>query len=210
MMTPYLPVPGTWAWDGEDAPTEWWRRGSVFARHMAAEGFEQIGDERSFWSTALDGVNLVEKWLQRGQRIHRIWRFGGETLARHLGTLPAVDRRLIVHSHGLQPALYAIAEHKLVVPRLISVGSPVRGDMMAIADRARPLIGGWLHVASDASDRWQWLGELLDGQLGIVREHPLADQNLLIREAGHSGLLRDQLLIDYIVPSLAAFLRGVA
>lgn len=208
--TPYLPIPGTWAWDGQDTPDEWWKRGSVFHAAMRGEGLRQIGNERPFWSTALDGVNPIDKWLQRGEGLHRVWRFGGDNLAEYLAGLPLTSRRLIVHSHGLQVALYAVAVYKRPIARLVSVGSPVRADMQAIATAARPHIGQWMHLASDHSDTMQWLGELLDGKVGIVREHPLADRNEHVTKAGHSGVLEEPALVYQMAPMIAAFLKEAA
>jgi hypothetical protein len=95
--------------------------------------------------------------------------------------------------------LYACADHDLKVGTLISVGSPVRKDMMCVAKRARGNIGTWIHVHSDGSDRWQWFGELFDGHFGIVREHPLADRNDSVPGVGHGNLLRQPQHFHYWV-----------
>src|SRR5678815_5146950 len=85
---------------------------------------------------------------------------------------------------------YACA-HGLRINRLLTMGSPVRQDMHAIYAQARPNIGHWLHLHSDRSDRTQWLGELFDGHLGIVRNQPFADVNLGVPAVAHSNLLND-------------------
>lgn len=103
---------------------------------------------------------------------------------------PSAETVLVTHSHGLQPALYA-ARMGLKIDRLLSIAGPVRKDMMEVARLARPNIRRWMHVYSDATDRWQWLGELFDGHFGIVRKHALADENVEVKGVGHGGLIRD-------------------
>lgn len=103
---------------------------------------------------------------------------------------PSKETVLVTHSHGLQVALHAAARG-LKVDRLLDLAGPVRKDMMPIANRARPNIRRWMHVHSDHSDRWQWLGEFLDGHFGIVRQHPLADRNISVADVGHTSLLRE-------------------
>jgi hypothetical protein len=90
----------------------------------------------------------------------------------------------------MQVALFAAASG-LKIRTLITVAGPVRKDMREVAAKARGNIHRWVHVASDSSDRWQWMGTLFDGKLGIIREHPLADRNVRIKDVGHSQLLRD-------------------
>ena len=87
------------------------------------------------------------------------------------------------------------------------MGSPVCADMMATAREAKPYIGRWLHLASGKSDRMQWLGELFDGKLGIIREHPLADEQYSLKKAGHAGILTDPALVAKYAPVVASFLK---
>lgn len=194
--TTYLPVQGTWGW-GRSSTLRWWQVGSPFTRFMAGHGLELLCAADPFvWTSNLDGL---KPWQDK----HREWLCAGINLRQHLKPplysaddyVPYERRNLIVHSHALQVALYAAAGAegvpRLRIHRLISIGSPVRDDMRAVAERARPNIGEWLHVASDSSDRTQWFGTLFDGTLGIVRKHPLADLNVIIPKVGHSGILED-------------------
>jgi hypothetical protein len=103
---------------------------------------------------------------------------------------PAEDTVAVTHSHGLQVALYA-AKLGLKIDRLLDIAGPVRKDMMPVAQEARPNIRRWMHVHSDRSDHMQWFGEFGDRHFGIVRKHPLADDNVEIEKVGHGGLLRD-------------------
>ena len=194
-MTPIL-VPGTGSWQ-DDNRVDWYCPGSPFVdfldRQNLAPAFGRrydlgydIGLAPFIWSTDLAGVPILSRLAT--------WAAGGAALAYFVevsANLRGKDTAVIAHSHGLQPVLYSCAEQNLRVAQLISVGSPVRHDMLAIAKRARPRIGFWRHLHSDASDRWQWLGELFDSHFSIVRAHPLADENVGVPKVGHSELLRD-------------------
>jgi hypothetical protein len=195
-MTFYLPIAGTWGWD-RGGPTRWWEADSPFTAFMLGNGLQLVagGEDPFIWSTDANGAT---PW-NRGK--HHDWKAGGLNLRRYCKPgpqgsdegahyVPYESRNFIAHSHGLQVVLYAAAAG-LRIHRLVSVSSPVRKDMAAVAAAARPNIGEWVHLASDRSDAVQWLGELFDGAFGIVREHPLADINVCIKKVGHSRLLED-------------------
>jgi len=185
-LTYYVAVPGTWA---TRRSAEWSEDRSAFSKFMQGHYCYNMSGKASspyYWSTDLD--------LSGG---HQDWRAGGAALTYYIAPplfpshrYPPADTNLIVHSHGLQVALYACAAG-LQINCLVSVSSPVREDMASIATRARKNIGYWLHIHSDWSDRWQWFGTLLDGKFGITREHPLADRNEEVEAAGHGGVLMD-------------------
>ncbi len=190
LLHPIL-VPGTWSWR-DDRRVDWYCPGHPFGQFLADHGVapcwfpSQRGPQPFVWTTQLDGLIF---------RMHRLdWAAGGAALAYYTIArcqTPGDETAIIAHSHGLQVVLFACAEEGLRVRVLISVGSPVRRDLWSVAQQARPQIQTWLHVHSDASDRWQWLGEIGDGLLGIVRAHPLADRNTCVPRVGHSRLLRD-------------------
>lgn len=197
-MTYYLPIAGTWGWD-RGGPTRWWEATSPFTAFMLQHGVQLVagGEDPFIWTTDANG-HKPWPWA-RGK--HHDWKAGGLNLRRYCkpgpaGTpegahyVPYEHRNLIAHSHGLQVVLYAAA-NGLRIRRLVSVSSPVRKDMRAVAEAARPQIAEWVHLASDRSDMVQWFGELFDGAFGIVREHPLADHNVCIQKVGHSKLLED-------------------
>ena len=83
----------------------------------------------------------------------------------------------------------------LRIPRLITIGSPVRGDMAEVWARARPQIGRWLHLYS-AGDWWQIFGQFGDGVIGRRRSMPLADRNVEVPGVHHADLLRDPARFD--------------
>lgn len=205
-MTPpyqyYLPIAGTHGWRGS-ATGRWWSQDSAFGLFMQGCGFRHLGGPRPFvWTTDVNGHKPWRRWFGMGNP-HLDWQCAGENLNAYLRPYrdatdeytPLADRRLIVHSHGLQPVLYACAEHDLKIHRLVSVMSPVRDDMQALAERARPNIGKWMHLHSDGSDRWQLLGQLGDGRIFGARRHPQADYNVCVKGAGHTGVLEDPVLM---------------
>lgn len=190
-LTSVILIAGTNSW--RPGVREWYMPGSPFVAFLQAQGIEPVFGQngRPFtWSTDLGGVGF-------GDGDHRVWQAAGVNLIDYvvpprcpnLRILPAYTN-VIAHSHALQVVLYACADG-LEVDTLVSVGSPVRADMEDTARWARPRIRRWIHLHSDRSDRWQWLGGLFDGRLGIVRRHPLADQNIAIPSVGHSTILRD-------------------
>lgn len=184
-MNPVL-VAGTGSWD-DDGRVDWYAPGHPFQRFLEDHGVYPAfqGGKPFVWSTDLGGVPWSGK---------RDWSAGGAALAYFVMAdrrLSAANTALIVHSHGLQVAAFAAAEHDLKAATLMSFGSPLRADMQARYEALRRNVGTWLHVHSDGSDRWQWLGELFDGHFGVVRETKLADRNDFVPEVGHSELLRD-------------------
>lgn len=178
-------VAGTNSWDNDD-DVDWFHPKHPFAKMLQDSGISVLDDNGLpfIWTTNVDGL-VVER------KNHIDWSAGGAALSYFTRMKQETVPDIIAHSHGLQVVLYACANHGMRVNVLISVGSPVRKDMEEIAKKARLNIGHWIHIHSDKSDKWQWLGELFDGKFGIVREHPLADRNDFVPKVGHSELLRD-------------------
>lgn len=214
-MTPVLLVQGTHGWGRDDA-VQWWEKRSAFCTFLQREQLSTLGGDYPFiWSTDLDGVGFFKG---KGRR-HINWESAGCNLLAYLWPrlssrfddyVPLGDRNIIAHSHALQVVAYACAQG-LKINRLVTVGSPVRKDMADVYEKARPNIGVWTHVHSDGSDRVQWFGELFDGHLGIVREAPLADRNVLIASVSHSRLLNDKTCFAFWqATGLLSFLKGGA
>jgi hypothetical protein len=173
-----------------DRPNDWDNPNSPFTAMLAKYGMGVANPERPYvWTTNIDGAGYNDK--------HWDWAAAGINLYAYvspplfpLARLGQVSTRIVAHSHGLQAVLYAAAAG-MKVGSLVSVGSPVRGDMMETAKLARPNINRWLHLSS-CGDWTQIWGELFDGSIGIRRDHPLADRNdKMPTEAGHGGILRD-------------------
>lgn len=198
-------VAGTWGWNPGSPTVDWWMPGSPFVAFLKAQGVQPIFGEyvandavsepRPFtWSTDLEGIDNTQDWHAAGINLYDYCVPPVCPSQR----IPVVDTNLIVHSHGLQVALFA-AHAGLKINTLISVGSPIRHDVAKRTPRARMNIARWVHVHSDASDTIQLLGSLFDGHLGVVREAALADRNEMIGGVGHAGLLRDPKLFHFWV-----------
>lgn len=206
-MIPILAIPGTWGWRGS-SDGQWYDPSSPWSAYLRGQGFDHLRgpDRRPFvWTTDLNGQQAWRRLFKKKPDTID-WQCGGQNLYAWLVPPLAPDRcqppamtHLIAHSHGLQVALFACADG-LKVNTLISVGSPVRSDMIDVWKRARPNIGYWLHLHSDYTDRWQWFGAIGDGALGIVRAHPMADLNHALPGVGHSEILTDSRLFSKVWP----------
>jgi hypothetical protein len=197
----YLPIAGTHGWRGK-VKGEWWRDTSPFASFMLSRGLAHLAAGRRpfIWSTDLNGHRFWRRMLGFND-FHSDWEAAGHSLGFYLRPfndlddryVPIKHRNLIVHSHALQPVLYACA-YGLKINSLVSVMSPVRQDMMPVAEHARPNIARWLCLHTDQSDSTQLLGELGDGRLRPVRRHPLADASPFgyVPRVGHSKVLSDE------------------
>ena len=173
-MVPTILVPGTWG-DSQ----AWWREGSPFwiaARHVGIPLQNSL--DAYNWTTEVDGI--------LGK--NRDWETAGDALRWYSLAKGHTTVNVVAHSHGGQVALHGAAE-SLRIDTLITVATPVRRDMEEIAKKARRNIKLWMHLQSDSSDLMQWLGELMDGRIGIYRQMPLADKNIMEPGVGHSGLL---------------------
>ena len=124
-------------------------------------------------------------WLAAGENLYQ---YGAQPRCEQQ-RIPPEETVILSHSHGLQPVLVAAAK-RLQIHTFVDVAGPVRKDMRAIAEAARPQIQRWVHIHAGHRDRMQWLGELCDGHLGVVREHPLADENVSVPQADHSEVRR--------------------
>lgn len=204
-MIPFLAIAGTWAWNGS-SKGQWYDPGSPFSANMRTRGFEHLhlecGDGRPFvWDTDVDGNQFWRRLIGKKPSVTG-WQAAGTNLYDYCVPPFAPDRcvppenlHAIGHSHGGQVILFAAADG-LKINTLITVSSPIRADLTEIYRRARKNIGFWLHIHSDRSDRWQWMGEVGDGRFGIVRNHPFADQNNSYQDVGHSQILNDMRLFN--------------
>ena len=185
-------IAGTGSWDADD-DIDWYCPTHPFVDYLIQQGVEPLfgaNGKPFIWSTNLSGVPFFTR------RNKTDWSAGGAALAYFIDArvkTPGETINVIAHSHGLQIVLYACAYYGVRVRSLISVGSPIRKDMLTVSEKARPDITHWLHIHSDFSDKWQLLGQLFDGKLDVwlqQREHPLADSNDFVAGVGHSKLLR--------------------
>ncbi len=185
----YLAVNGTHENRGVDR--EWSHPESELSKYLERQSLLNIAHSAMLpydWSDDLDIKQQSD------------WKAGGRSLFYYIApplrkeyAWPPSETVIVTHSHGLQVALWAAALG-LKIDRLLDIAGPVRKDMMDTATAARPNIKHWMHFHSDASDKWQWLGEMFDGHFGIVRAHKLADINIGFPGVGHGNLLRDPTL----------------
>lgn len=189
-MQPFL-VAGTNSWDNDGA-VDWYCPGHPFGRFLEAHECAPTydGQKPFIWSTDVGGV----PWARGGNYID--WAAGAAALSYFITAkhhCVGAETGIIAHSHALQVVAFAASDHDLKVDCLITVGSPLRKDMRERYKVLRANTRHWLHIHSDRSDNWQWLGTLFDGHFGVVRETPLADENAFVPKVGHSELLRDPL-----------------
>jgi hypothetical protein len=182
-------VPGTW----DDAPDAWWRPGSAFTQALTTAGHEVVALPP--WTLELDGVlGRHDTWIEGGHRL-------AMALVAYRDAMVPIQG-IIAHSHGGQIALYALAfaaSAGVSLDRLVTLGTPVRGDMEAFYRRARPGIGRWTHVYG-GSDWWAILGALGDGALRVLRAMPDADVNRFVPEAAHRALVDPALVLEALGP----------
>lgn len=185
-MLRYITVAGTNAagkhdWDCIDSP---------FTKFLEANEYGQLVPdvlERYEWSTALDGV----------EGDNNTWDASGRALRDyfipplyHQSLLAAKDTFIISHSHGGNVVAYACGKYGLKINGLITVGTPIRGDMYDMYKAAHENIDHHLHLHGGWKDYWQVFGALFDGRFGIHREHPFA-VNIKV-PGGHGSVLREQ------------------
>lgn len=180
---PYIPIPGTWAWDEDPNGHQWWERGSAYTDYMATLNLVLHARTPFEWCTNLDGTLF--------ERNHTIWKGAAKHLACHLERVPLEQRNLASHSHGGQVVFYACANEGVKINNLITVGTPVRKDMEAVIAKARPNIAYWHHIFDSEKDFMAVLGGLFDGRFGIRHDFPQANSRSDIKGIGHSKILND-------------------
>lgn len=210
-MTESTPIPiiavyGTEGGDFTDGPERqdpayWWRPLSPWWTYIQTLGFVPFRLKDFVWTGVLDGLSVRAAWNwirgKQSETVHKQWRSGGTLLDDYIGVgLYNPDRRsdqflVVAHSHGGQVALYCAALYRYL-PILITVATPNRFDMHAIAKQARPRIGFWVHVYDPDGDLTGQEGALGDGEVSFDRTwQGYADLSVPIPGVSHSGLLRD-------------------
>lgn len=192
-VTQYLAVNGTHE-NREKKALSWSNPESELSKYLERHALLNIADSAMLpydWSNDLD------------LRDHSDQKAGGRALFYYVVpplrpeyAWPPDETVVVTHSFGINVAIEAAALG-LKIDRLLDIAGPVRKDWRKRTEQARPNIRRWMHVHSDRSDKWQWLGTLFDGHFGIVREHPLADKNVAIPKVGHGGILRQPKLFHH-------------
>lgn len=186
----YIPVQGTHGWDENPNLECWWENGSDFSRFLFSRNLIQFNPVLPFqWSTELDGLFRPS---------HIVWKAAGYALRYYIGDhlpssgqrIPQSARNIIAHSHGGQVVFYACAGG-MRVQNLVTVGTPVRGDMEGIIKLARPNIANWTHICDSKADLISIAGAISDGRFRLRHTMELADRNDDCRDLGisHSRIL---------------------
>lgn len=206
MAVRVLPVAGTWSYDGDVSPDEWYHPCSHLFEFFRFQQIDHASPDEPFvWDGEVDGGL---RWPTARTK-HLIWRAAADNLAYRLRRMPLYDRNLVAHSHGGAVAVYAA--NRVQINRLVTVAMPVRKDMLD-AYRGVSVLVGWRHVAHLGfwGDRMQAFGAMLDGAWGVERRVLLPTvQNIQIPGIGHSGLLNDPSKFPHWIESgLIPFLKG--
>lgn len=169
----YIPIAGTGA---REHSRSWHQADSDTAVFLDQRGFDRLGDDLPFWSSALSGTRFC------GNN-HSVWQYGGAVLRRWLLGVPLDDRNLIAHSHGGQIVAYALAGG-VQVRSVVTVASPIRRDMDEVWESCGLTGESHLHLYGVGwGDRWRWFG-----QRGRFKRAMAGATNFKI-EGGHSGML---------------------
>lgn len=197
-----IPVPGTHGDDG-CLTGLWWQSGSPLMRVLTHAGLYHLNEHRPFtWSCDLNGHRFWRHWLGMNDP-HRDWIAGGYALSYYLWPVhqeadeyvAVRERNILAHSHGGQVVFYAAAYGGLRINRLLTVGTPIRRDMQAVIEKARPNIRQWLHVRGD-DDAVALFGGIGDGRASFSRDFEQdpsrgPDWTDIVPGVGHSGVLHD-------------------
>lgn len=186
-MIRYIAVAGTHAagrgmeWDHPDSAL------TSFLRENGAVPLTISPLKRYAWSTALDGIDGNDE----------TWDAAGRALAHYVvpplaekSLLTPEDTYIIAHSHGGNVVAYACGKYGLKVNGLITIATPVRGNLDGLYKEAAKNISRHLHLYAGWRDYMQILGAIRDGRWGIHREMPYATKNDKMPK-GHGDILRD-------------------
>jgi len=196
-----IPIHGTW---GLQNKRDWWKNESNF--NIFCRAYNVIYKYRLrpfYWSGDVDGVNLLSLFGLKAN--HNDWIAGGFSLDSYAIGIPFEDRNLIVHSHGLQVVAYSTLEFN----NIISVGSPIRDDMMTNYILLKSKVNNWIHIYNDGWDRFQIGGQIGDGRLFGSRAVDIPGViNHKLKGIGHSKILNDPKFFDlWVTQSWFDFLR---
>ena len=195
-------VDGTWGWHGLLPSSKEWTHPKHDCQKFLREHRLRVrcdANGRGFsWTTQLEGLMLLRRLTQRRAGLVT-WEVGGVNFYDFHKPMAIPERfhvrgaetHCIAHSHGGNLPFVAAAMG-LKINVLVTISTPIRFDVLRkFATQARPNIGWHIHYWS-VGDPIQAAGEWGDGRVGWVREHPEADENIMLpAEAGHTGLLEN-------------------
>lgn len=184
-MKPVVLVHGTWG-----RADIWHRPDSPLWAALVERGYQPI---EFLWSGYLGGYPhpiICPPSTDHMQSTLAMWASEGEKLLYFCRLLGLEQPRAITHSHGLQVLILAAAAGQLF-DRVLSLSGPVREDMKAHRQKARPQIQHLTQVVDREGDLTIREGQSFDGHFGWVLDLPEADMQIDAPEQGHSGLTLD-------------------
>lgn len=193
-FTYIIPVHGTWL-----PEKDWWLLGSDFYTFAAQNNilyfvFDNESYEPFNWSGDVDGFNWLSLFtLGLKKDKHTDWIAGGKSFKSYVRYIPLKDRNLIIHSHGLQVITYS----GVILNNVITVGSPIRNDLMGEYKKLRANCKNWMHIYDSRWDRMGFMGQIFDGKF-LGSRACLIDgvKNCPQTSIGHSNILRDKKLFS--------------
>lgn len=193
MPDPVLLIQGTHGYRGstQDAGAWWWPGDGLYLPSRWVEAARAHGltilsrpGAPFVWATEATGWWPGRKWAA--------WKAAAEAARDYCLAAGATRVQVVAHSHGGQVAAYLAAMHgrggALTVSELVTLGTPVRGDMEGIYQRARAGVRWWDAVHGGPGDWWQLAGEAFDGHLGWRRAQRWATRNEAL-PVGHGELM---------------------
>jgi hypothetical protein len=182
-----VPIHGTWSLNDQ---RPWWKLKSSFEIFCKRNNlfYKQVGGEPFIWSGEIDGINW-KSLFGIGDK-HDDWRTAGFALRHYLHRIRLENRNLILHSHAWQIYLYS----EMPVRNIITIGSPMRADMLELAKSARDkgLYNYHCHVYDKKWDKIGFLGQIGDGKIFGSRHCDTATENKALSKIGHSGILEKE------------------
>jgi hypothetical protein len=201
-------------------PGGWWREDSAFWQHLEPHGIvpAKVDGQLYEWDSRLStSMAFLLRWFGRPVRG---WVQAGKSLCEFLGRLPYEDRNVVAYSHGAQPVFFACVQGARI-RRLLTVGSPVRADMVDARLATRIACGKWWHICDHDRDWTAIWGMFGDGRIGgdsyvpsdplllNWRRMPEAHANLTVKEISHGLILTDQTMYwRWEQQRLVNFIRG--
>jgi hypothetical protein len=170
---------------GDDA---WFRKGKEFYEFARRNNIFLTGslayDEPFEWSGDVNGLPFGSS------KQHRDWKAGGYSFSNFIEQYALIDRNLIIHSHALQ--LVAYSARRTDFNNIITIGSPIRNDMMADYKNLVIRCNKWKHIYDEKFDKMAFLGQFFDGKFfGSRRCDIIGVDNVAIKKINHSKILRN-------------------
>ena len=167
-MNRYGLIQGTWGFLHGSA-ANFWQKDSPFNTFMQESGWAQVKfDDPFVWTTNLIGGYNPLKSLAEN---HREWIAAAYALKYWMRDITYENRRFIVHSYGLNVlSYYFTLGEECTVRNWIAVGSPIRGDMLAVYNEGHQKYNDGFLI-TDRDPDWIKISGELSGKVVIGPRH---------------------------------------